>query len=473
MNAPNDKSAYARDKYKARPSSYMTTRPASKYDDVRASSKEAAQTSHARSQIPVRANEERARYDRAGYVNSKESSAPHAISNGNVAALSHRRSKASLIIGIVIVIALLALAWFLFFPKSFDVTVNGQRTTVSFLTTLQDLVNDGYASPRSGDLIAVDGSVITEGGGETLHAVINDDETADPNARLSKDAIITISDGHDVEEEYEETLERVPFGQSEQEMTAASYYLGAVHVLSEGSVGSRAVRTGKISGITTSTIVEEPIDAGFLAYTPDVGDDQVIALTFDDGPWPETTKQILAILKENGAHATFFTVGEQCANNASVMKEIVASGNQIATHSYDHANGSGRGVDMTLMSPSEQIKEIEDGFKAIEEVLGQPVTRIMRAPGGNYYGTLVTNLAPYVNAEIGWDVDSRDWTKPGVDAIVNQLLTVEPGQIVLMHDGGGDRSQTVEALRKALPILKSRGFEFVTIDELLEYGIPR
>lgn len=490
MQAPNDKDAYSRERYKARRSSYTTTRPASKYDEARrrshpvsherdaaVASDHAQQASHAQASDRAGSHafdaSEKSRYDRARYANRNGSSASYSLSNGNVAALTHKGSKKPLIITLVVIVALLVVAWILFFPKTFEVTVNGQKTTVSFLTTLQDLVNDGYASPKRGNLIAVDGTVAAVGEGEVLFATINDAETSDPNARLSKDAVVTISDGRDVEEEYTEVIEKLPFSKSTQQITSASYYQGPIHILSSGVDGSQAIRTGAVSEKTASVVLEQPVDAGYTVYTPAVGDDKVIALTFDDGPWPTTTKQILDILKQNDAHATFFTVGEQCKDNATVLKELVANGNQVATHSYDHANGSGRGVDMTLMSPSEQIKEITDGFQAIEDVIGKPVSRIMRAPGGNYHGDLVSNLAPYVTAEIGWNVDSRDWTKPGVDAIVKQLLTVEPGQVILMHDGGGDRSQSVEALRQALPILKSRGYRFVTIDELLEYGMPQ
>ncbi len=72
---------------------------------------------------------------------------------------------------------------------------------------------------------------------------------------------------------------------------------------------------------------------------------------------------------------------------------------------------------------------------------------------------------------IGWYVDTLDGSRPGVDAIVQRILSVQPGQIVLMHDGGGERNQTVEALRIALPQLREQGYRFVTVDELLEYGV--
>ena len=101
----------------------------------------------------------------------------------------------------------------------------------------------------------------------------------------------------------------------------------------------------------------------------------------------------------------------------------------------------------------------------------------MRAPGGNYHatssGNIITNLADHVTAEIGWNVDTEDWRRPGAQAIADRIMSAQPGDVVLMHDGGGDRSQTVEALKIALPQLKAQGYRFVTIDELMSsYGMP-
>ena len=84
---------------------------------------------------------------------------------------------------------------------------------------------------------------------------------------------------------------------------------------------------------------------------------------------------------------------------------------------------------------------------------------------------MVKNIGPLIKAEIGWNIDSSDWRRPGADAIAKQIEDAWPGAIVLMHDGGGDRSQTIEALKKALPRLKDQGYRFITIDELLQYPL--
>lgn len=388
-----------------------------------------------------------------------------------MAAFQKRGSKRFLVLAAIIVIALAIGAWLWFFPPTYDVTVNGQTVNVKANATLQDLVDEGHASPAPGNLMAVDGSIARQGGGDALYATINDEGTSDPSAHVVRDAVIVIEDGNDVQEEYTESTETVPFAASDMQATPDSYYKGSVHLYSTGVDGTQVLRTGKVSGKTARVVTKQPVNSGFTAYSPNTGDDKVIALTFDDGPWPESSREILQILEDNDAHATFFVIGNQCKDNATVLRQIDEAGNQIATHSYDHADGSGQGVNLTFMSADEQVGEITKGFDAIEGVLGHEVSRVMRAPGGNYYGELVERLAPHVTAEIGWDVDTLDWSRPGSGAIVEKLLSVQPGDIVLMHDGGGERSQTVEALREALPKLKAQGYRFVTVDELLAYGV--
>ncbi|MBQ9691159.1 MAG: polysaccharide deacetylase family protein, partial [Eggerthellaceae bacterium] len=203
----------------------------------------------------------------------------------------------------------------------------------------------------------------------------------------------------------------------------------------------------------------------------DVHGEKVLALTFDDGPWPETTDQILDILKEYNIKATFFVIGNQIHDaGAESVKRAYAEGHQICTHSYSHASGSGQGVNLGYMSSEERIAEIQKGLDAIADVTGKPASSVIRAPGGNFSLDVWKDVENLVSAEIGWDIDTQDWSRPGIDSIVSSLKSVTPGDIVLMHDGGGDRSQTVAALKEALPYLIEQGYTFVTIDELLEYG---
>ena len=366
-----------------------------------------------------------------------------------------------IVVGVIALVALL----FVLNPPIYTVRVNGVDHLANWGTTLQSAVSEGWASPTAGNLVAVDGSVITEGGGNAFVAKFGGEETSDGSRHLTRGMDVTIEDGTDVEEEY--TTETKEIEPSVAGGTDQNYWSGSIHVYSDGEAGEEEVRTGKVSGKTATKVTKKAKDAGYSVYTVDTGDEKVVALTFDDGPWPTTTAEILDILKENDAKATFFEIGNQVAENADVVKRIHNEGHQLATHTWDHAAGSGQGVNLTYMTAAEQVEEVDKGFQAIEDVIGESVTRVFRAPGGNYTGDIITNLKDHVTAEIGWNVDTEDWSKPGADAIAQAIESAQPGDVILMHDGGGDRSQTVEALRTALPVLKEKGYKFVTIDELM------
>lgn len=357
-------------------------------------------------------------------------------------------------------------------PPIFRVSVNGVEHMVHAGSTLQDLVDEGWATPTAGDLIAVDGTIAQEGGGDKFEANLNGTVTSDPSTVVPRHSTVEFSDGNDVDEDYTETTETIAHGQGGQDTSSpSSYYVAPFHVYSDGEDGEQVTRTGKVSGKTVTEVTKQPVDAGFSVFNVDTHGDKVIALTFDDGPWPTTTAEVLDVLKANDAHATFFEIGNQVAENADVVKRIVAEGNQIGSHTWDHASGSGQGVNLTFMTADEQVSEVDKGFAAIEDVLGTSVTHVLRAPGGNYYGSLVDTLKGHITAEVGWNIDTEDWRRPGADKIAEAIMSVSPGNVVLMHDGGGDRSQTVEALKIALPKLKEQGYSFVTIDELLNtYG---
>ncbi len=215
-------------------------------------------------------------------------------------------------------------------------------------------------------------------------------------------------------------------------------------------------------------VTKPVVNNTYFKYNAHTGDDKVIALTFDDGPWP-TTNELLDVLKEYDVKATFFTIGEQIADYPDAMKREVKEGHQIATHSWDHASGSGNGVDMTLMSPEEQVEEVTKGQNAIVELTGGEAPKAFRSPGGNFRDDLIWTVAPYVSYEIGWNVDTEDWRTPGAQTIADRIMSAKSGDIVLMHDGGGPRTQTIEALKIALPKMIEKGYKFVTIDELLAY----
>jgi peptidoglycan/xylan/chitin deacetylase (PgdA/CDA1 family) len=279
--------------------------------------------------------------------------------------------------------------------------------------------------------------------------------------------VVEISDGANIMEDYTEIIE-------EQAQGVTFEGSGAMHLVeSQGTSGKTSIKTGAVSGITATSQAEDTQDAQIKFFNVDTGDNKVIALTFDDGPWDTYTNEILDILAENNAKATFFTVGERVEKNPDLVARERSEGHQVCTHTWDHAEGSGQGVNLGYMTDEERVSEITQGYQAIADACDIDVSEVsqaIRAPGGNFSTEVAKSVLNYITAEVGWNIDTEDWRRPGASTIAARILKATNGNIVLMHDGGGDRSQTVEALRTALPQLVEQGYTFVTIDELLTYA---
>lgn len=380
-----------------------------------------------------------------------------------------KASVVSIIVSVVILAAIGVGVYLYLNPLQFNVTVNGMTRTVDKGTTLNDMIAEGVVSPQPGNLLAVDGEVLEEGGGAAFAGTVNGNEVTDGATELHKGDVVQLDDGADATEDYDVTTEETTPGQVELGE-------GAIHVYVPGEAAQVETRTGKVSGKTVQETVKEGSDNVYLKYNANTNGEKVIALTFDDGPW-DTTGELLDVLKENDAVATFFTIGEQISDKTDyvdTIKRMAAEGHQIGTHSYDHAaTGGGNGVDMTRQSPEKQIEEVQMGQQAIADATGAEASKAFRSPGGNFHDEIIWNLQPYITSEIGWNVDTEDWRRPGADAIAERLLSAKSGDVVLMHDGGGPRSQTIEALKIALPQLRAEGYKFVTIDQLLAYDDAR
>ena len=344
-----------------------------------------------------------------------------------------------------------------------NVTVNGTEYAIRGDKNIDTAIKDSGLPINAGDLISLTGQVLEKHGGHPFAATVNGEPTTDGAYKLREGDVLTVTDGEDAVEPYDAVEEELPF-------SAEIRGSGSVHEFTEGANGVLEKRTGRISGETVEKQTVAPTPLACTRHNLNTGAQKVIAITFDDGPSADYTGKILDILKANDAKATFFTVGTEIQEEggADLVKRAYDEGHEICTHTYDHALPVG-GLSITTMSPEAQIAEIEDGRKAISDATGVETSRIVRLPGGNMDENTVVNIAPYVEYEIGWNVDSADWTLPGVDVIYDAFMSVKPGDIVLCHDGGGDRSQTVEALQKALPELKKKGFTFVTVSEILQY----
>lgn len=194
-------------------------------------------------------------------------------------------------------------------------------------------------------------------------------------------------------------------------------------------------------------------------------EEKLIALTFDDGPDKDFTPQVLDILKKNDIKATFFVVGENVGWNPEILKREYEEGHAIGNHTFTHINVAKRDY-------SEVDKEINKTQEAIKKVIGKEPS--LFRPPYRAISREMCSIAKSKNMDIVlWsDLDPRDWSNPGVDYIVDTIMSkVKNGTIILLHDYNNlrnKRSQTVQALDIVIPKLKEKGYKFVTVPELIE-----
>jgi len=184
-----------------------------------------------------------------------------------------------------------------------------------------------------------------------------------------------------------------------------------------------------------------------------------VALTFDDGP-SSYTGAILDTLKKYHASATFFTLGNQVGSFPLAMQRAVAEGHVVGNHTWDHQ-------DLTRLGP----KDIRDEMSAqIDGVTGKklPAPKLFRPPYGAVNDQIVAEARRQGMLTVLWSVDTNDYNLPAPDAMTAQVLAdVQPGAIVLMHDGGGDRTTTSAALPMIIKGLRKAGYKMVTVPQLL------
>ena len=189
-----------------------------------------------------------------------------------------------------------------------------------------------------------------------------------------------------------------------------------------------------------------------------------IAMTFDDGPSPETTPRLLDILKQRNIKATFFMIGQNAERNPAIVKRILAEGHEIGNHSWTHPQ-------LSKLSDDRVTEEINKTQNAIKDASGYtPV--LIRPP----YGAITGRQKEWIEKQfdlsvIIWSVDPFDWKRPGASVIEQRILAgARPGAIVLSHD---IHKQTVDAMPATLDALAAKGFKFVTVSQLIAMNKPK
>jgi peptidoglycan/xylan/chitin deacetylase (PgdA/CDA1 family) len=187
---------------------------------------------------------------------------------------------------------------------------------------------------------------------------------------------------------------------------------------------------------------------------------KVVALTFDDGPWPDTPA-FVSMLEANHVPATFFLIGRQVTGTyqATLLREL-RDGDVLGDHTFDHPD---------LTRVGDVTGQLQHTLARIRAVSGYTPC-VFRPPDGSYDGSVLRIAASLHLATIIWSVDPSDYLQPGVGAIEQRVLAqVGRGAIVISHDGGGPRQQTLEAYPHIIAALRARGYSFVTVPQLLGF----
>lgn len=205
-----------------------------------------------------------------------------------------------------------------------------------------------------------------------------------------------------------------------------------------------------------------PVSSGALgksnSYRAVTTSQPVLAMTFDDGPHPTNTPRLLDILRSRNVKATFYVTGQNARKYPAILRRMIAEGHEIGNHTLTHGR-------ITSMSQSQVRSEINACHQAVKSATGV-TPRSFRPP----YGATSDSLKSWIKAEYGmpsilWSVDPEDWKKPGISAVTSRLVNgAQPGGVLLLHD---IHSASIDATPGTLDQLKSRGFRFVTVSQLI------
>ncbi|MFJ5924339.1 polysaccharide deacetylase family protein [Kitasatospora sp. NPDC092948] len=250
--------------------------------------------------------------------------------------------------------------------------------------------------------------------------------------------------------------------------SVAAEELAAVALRDPDAVVRLSVETGTLGGRSAQMIADIDASVPALDFMRRSGrclfsgqrERPVVALTFDDGPNPPYTGRILDVLDRYAVPATFFCVGLHALAHRAELERMAAAGHQIANHSWSHPY-------LPDLSRGEVLAQLERTDEAIAKAVGSDGPRMFRPPYGSRTPDVLRWLTEGETTVVLWDVEPSDWARPGADAITRAVLEqTRPGSLILMHDGGGDRSQTADALPGVIEGLLDRGYTFARVDAL-------
>jgi peptidoglycan-N-acetylglucosamine deacetylase len=358
--------------------------------------------------------------------------------------------------GAALVFGIAALGAALYFTVfTFGASIDGRSVRLSSSATAGEVFARDLVARKPGDLVSAKShKVLVKGGGGQPYLSASG-RTLTPNDSLRGKGDLKSHDGTDTVEATRVTTQTIPVpvryeGSGPIETTVAT-----------GSPGVREVTVGTISGqVVRKREKVTPVTRVIVKGYAKTSQERVVCLTFDDGPWPKTTNAIIKILQDNGVTATFFQIGRQARHSPSIARAVAEAGLEVGNHSENHSYSFGR------MKASGVLKEISQAQYDIRRATGKAPT-FFRPPGGITNKTMGAALKKLDLGWVLWSIDTGDWKRPSPGKIVSRVMrNVRPGAVVLMHDGGGDRTNTVKALPTIIKKLKEQGYTFVTLDEL-------
>ncbi len=310
--------------------------------------------------------------------------------------------------------------------------VNNHRVPLWISMTADDCARRIGIDRTPGDLLDVRGSVIARGAGAGPRYLLNGIEVSAEQRVRRGDALAVFPPASLVEPT---VLKADVLGPS------SGTDAGGIRYVERGAV------SGRVGAICLASVA------------PSVERLPAVALTFDDGPNPPYTQQILAALNQHGARATFFVLGCWAAKHPELIARMVAEGHEVGNHTWSHP-------DCTRISSSAVAAQLQRWEGLLNPIIGGRA-RYFRPPYGAANGSVRTTAGNLGYNIAMWTADTNDWRRPGADAIYSRAVAgARDGAIILMHDGGGAREQTVAAVKRIVPTLKKKGYNLVTLSQL-------
>lgn len=369
-----------------------------------------------------------------------------------------RGSYALIIVGCAALLFLASVIWYA--NRGVDIELNGEKTSVRIHSTIDRVIKDEKLAPKPGNLLAVDDTVLKKGGGPACTVKLDGKDvklSKLDSTELSGGEKLSITDGADVYEKHEvEATDIKP--------TLTIEGSGAIqYVATWGKMGRSEIWTGLESGKTADKgVVVKPVDCVVerTSVIPSDRSKKLVALTFDEAP-SKRTQEIVRILEEKKAEATFFLAGDKAEGNTAAVKAIKNAGFEIGANAY---------ADKALdKMPAEELRdELTQGFKAVKKA-GGGQTALLRPPFGEFSDQNWADAMDLVSTVVSWNVDSGDWLLKGAQQVVDTVVgSARTGNIILLTDNDEVSDQTIEALPKLIDALRNDGFEIVSLGDLIK-----